>query len=205
MRVASLLFAALLPAAALAQASPPAAPAQPAGPVGPPLAQFAAMRVAILPVQFWRADSTGWSVGTSWAAYRLQVDSAIADAMRERGMGTRWVYGPDVARSARRNPSLNSDPFGLGVGRWRSLPPEIGDDLSSLVADNLRLVTALGDTRYALIPVELRIVGDGAILRLVLADTRVRQVVWVGDISVASSRDMLPALGARVADLIVEP
>jgi hypothetical protein len=205
MRVASLLFAVMLPAAALAQATPPAGSAQPAAPPGPPLGQFAAMRVAILPVQFWRADSTGWSSTTSWATYRLQVDSAIAEAMRERGMGSRWAYGPDVARTARRNPTLGSDPFALGVGRWRSVPPQIGEDLMPLVADNLRLVTALGDTRYALIPVELRIVGDGAILRLVLADTRTRQVVWAGDISVAATRGLLPALGARVADLIVEP
>jgi hypothetical protein len=207
MRVArfrSLLFAALLPAAALAQ-SAPASSAQPAAPAGPPLGQFAAMRVAILPVQFWRADSIGWSASMAWPTFRLQVDSAIAEAMRERGMGTRWAYGPDVARTARRNPTLNSDPFALGAGRWRSVPPQIGEDLAPLVADNLRLVTALGDTRYALIPVELRIVGDGAILRLVLADTRTRQVAWVGDISVAATRGLLPALGARVADLIVEP
>jgi hypothetical protein len=37
-----------------------------------------------------------------------------------------------------------------------------------VVADNLRPITALGDTRYALIPVELRIEGDVAILRLLL-------------------------------------
>jgi hypothetical protein len=201
MRFASLLLVALLPAATLAQATPPAASA---GPVGPPLAQFSAMRVAILPVQFWRADSTGWSKTVTWATYRLQVDSALADAMRERGMGTRWAYGPDVVRSARRNPALNSDPFSLGAGRWRSVPPQIDEDLPPLVADNLRLVTALGDTRYALIPVELRVVGESAYMRLVLADTRTRRVVWVGDLSVATD-GLLPALGARVADLIVEP
>jgi len=199
-RFRTLLLVALLPATALAQSAPP-----PAAPAGPVLAQFAAMRVAILPVQFWRADTTGWSTSVVWGTYRLQVDSAFADAMRERGMGTRWAYGPDVARTARRNPTLNSDPFALGAGRWRSVPPEIGEDLIPLVADNLRLVTALGDTRYALIPVELRIVGEAAILRLVLADTRTRQVVWVGEVSAAVSRELLPALGARVADLIVEP
>jgi hypothetical protein len=199
---AALLMGAFAASTARAQSTSAPTPAAPAGPV---LGQFSAMRVAILPVQFWRADSAGWSAGVTWSQFRQQVDSAIAEGMRERGMGSRWAYGPDVVRSARRNPTLNSDPYALGVGRWRTAPPQIGEDLMPLVADNLRIVTALGDTRYALIPVDLRIVGDAAILRLVLADTRVRQVVWVGDVSVGASRGFLSALGARIADLVVEP
>lgn len=180
---------------------PTSAPA----PGGPPLGSFAAMRVAILPVQLWRADSTGWSKGESWATLRAELDSLIGETLRERGMGSRWAYAADVVRSARRNPTYSTDPFAIGVGRWRALPPKIGDDLPALIADNLRPIAALGDTRYALIPVELRVEADATILRLVLVDARIRNVVWVGDIGVTAGRNFAPLLAGRIADLIVEP
>ncbi len=163
------------------------------------------MRVAIVPVQLWRADSVGWSKGEDWAALRAEMDAAIGDALRERGMGTRWAYAADVVRAARRNPTYSTDPFALGVGRWRAIPPKIGEDLPALIADNLRPIAALGDARYALIPVELRAEGDAVIVRLVLVDARIRNIVWVGDIGVTAGRDFAPALAARIADLIVEP
>jgi hypothetical protein len=174
-------------------------------PGGPPLASFGAMRVAIVPVQLFRADSIGWSKTAQWSELKAELDSAIGETLRERGMGTRWAYASDVVRSARRNPTYATDPFALGVGRWRSVPPKIGEDLPALIADNLRPLTALGDTRYALIPVELRIDADAAILRLVLADTRIRTVLWVADVGVTAGRDFAPLLAGRIADLIVEP
>ena len=59
MRVASLLFAALLPAAALAQSTPPSGSAQPAAPAGPPLGQFAAMDAESPLIEpEWRDDGT---------------------------------------------------------------------------------------------------------------------------------------------------
>ena len=200
MRIAPLFAAIALPLALGAQESS-SAPA----PGGPPLGSFAAMRVAIVPVQLFRADSVGWSKSAPWAVLRAELDSAIGDVMRERGMGTRWAYAADVVRAARRNPTYSTDPFALGVGRWRSLPPKIGEDLPALIADNLRPIAALGDTRYALIPVELRIDGGSALLRLVLVDARMRQIVWVGDIGVSAGREFATALAGRVADLIVEP
>ena len=200
MRIAPLVAAIALPLALAAQESS-SAPA----PSGPPLGSFAAMRVAIVPVQLFRADTVGWSKSAAWAVLRAELDSAIGDVMRERGLGTRWAYAADVARAARRNPTYSTDPFALGVGRWRSLPPKVGEDLPALIADNLRPITALGDTRYALIPVELRIEGESAMLRLVLVDARIRQIVWLGDIGVSAGRDFATALAGRVADLIVEP
>lgn len=201
MRFASLLVALAFPLALAAQEQP----SQASVPSGPPLGSFAAMRVAIVPVQLFRADSVGWSKGAVWAVLRAELDSAIGSVMRERGMGTRWAYAADVARAARRNPTYSTDPFALGVGRWRSLPPKIGEELPILIADNLRPITALGDTRYALIPVELRIDGSSALLRLVLVDARLRQVVWVGDIGVSAGREFAAPLAERVADLIIEP
>lgn len=196
-----LSFPLALPLDLGAQEQPSSAPA----PGGPPLGSFAAMRVAIVPVQLFRADTAGWSKGAAWAVVRAELDSVIGEVLRERGLGTRWAYAADVVRATRRNPTYSTDPFALGVGRWRSLPPKIGEDLPALIADNLRPITALGDTRYALIPVELRIDGGSALLRLVLVDARIRQIVWVGDLGVNGGRDFAAALAARVADLIVEP
>ena len=80
-----------------------------------------------------------------------------------------------------------------------------GTELPQLLADNLRTLTALGDARYALIPVELRVQGEGVVLRLVMADTRARAFVWVGDLAAPGGAGMVSHLATRVANLIVEP
>ena len=170
-----------------------------------PLTPFTAMRVAIMPVQLWRADSSAWSKAVDWAAMRVAIDSAIADELQARGLGKRWAYAGDVVRSAKRNPTYASDPYALGVSRWRAAPPKAGDAVPSIVADNLRLLTALGDTRYALVPVELRAEGPQAVLRLVLVDTRGRTVVWGGDLVSAGGDGLVAAVARDVADLIIEP
>lgn len=179
--------------------------AQDAPPAERPLAAFVALRVAVTPVQFWRADSAGWSVSMDGAQLRTQLDSAIAQEFRGRGMGSRWAFAGDVVRSARRNPTLNADPTALGAGRWRGVEPKPGDALPPLVADNLRTVSALGDTRYAMIPVELRGHGADALLRLVIADTRLRTVVWTADLIATGSSDVAAVFAARIADLVVDP
>lgn len=183
----------------------PAAAVRPA----PLLADFAAMRVAIFPVQLWRADTSGWSRGVDWASARLALDSAITAVLQERGLGQRWAYSGDVVRSAKRNPNYTTDPFALGVGRWRTVVPKAKDPLPQIVADNLRPFTALGDARYALIPVELRAEGGDVVLRLVMADTRGRAVVWAGDLLVSGGAALPGTLATRiatlVANLVIEP
>jgi hypothetical protein len=77
--------------------------------------------------------------------------------------------------------------------------------IPGLLADNLRSVTMLGDTRFALIPVELRAEGDAVVLRLVMADTRVRNIIWIGDLRSPGGKGMVEALATRVADLVIEP
>lgn len=201
LRPAGLALAAilmLLPGAARAQEKPPVV-------AGPPLAPFTAMRVAIVPVQLWHADSTGWSRDVVWASTRLAIDSAVAAVLQERGLGRKWAYGPDVARMAKRNPTYASDPYALGVLRLRTVELKTGMEIPQLLADNLRTVTALGDTRFALIPVELRVQGEGVVLRLVMADTRTRTLVWAGDLLGPGGAGMVAGLATRVADLIIEP
>lgn len=172
-----------------------------------PLAQFAAERVAVTPVQFWRADSVGWSLAADGATLRAELDSAIAREFRERGMGSRWAFAGEVVRSARRNPTLRSDPSALGAGRWRTVPPAAEEPVSPLLGDNLRAISALGDTRYAMIPVELRGYGGLGTLRVVIVDTRRRVVVWYADLAAeaASPTALVESLAKRVADLVVDP
>lgn len=189
----------VLPLAAGAQEPAPATPAP------PPLAPFAAQRVAIVPLQFFRADSTGWTKGVTWATMRLAFDSTLAAVLQERGMGRRWAYAADVVRSAKRNPTYASDPYALGAVRWRNVEPKPGDQMPMVVADNLRPLSALGDTRYAMIPVELRGEGDRAVLRLVIADTRGRSIVWAADLRVPAAGNVLATLANGIADLLLEP
>ena len=170
-----------------------------------PLASFAAMRVAVVPAQLWHADTIGWSRDAEWRVLRTQLDSAIAQTLRDGGLGTNWAYAGDVARAARRNPLYAKDPGTIGVGRWRIELPKPGDDFSALVADNLRSVSALGDTRHALIPVELRGIGELAQLRVVLVDTRTRTVVWATDLRTLAGPTMLSTLAQQLAALIIEP
>ena len=199
-RLAPVLFALSLLAA------PVAAQEKPTAPVGPPLAPFAAMRVALMPAQAFKADSAGgWSKDVNWATMRLALDSAITAELLDRGLGRKWAYAADVARTAKRNPTYASDPYALGVGRLRGVELKGGTELPALLADNLRTLTALGDTRYALIPVELAARADGVVLRLVLADTRTRSLVWAGDLLSPAGDAMLAGLATRVANLILEP
>ncbi|MEY4607789.1 MAG: hypothetical protein RL625_6 [Gemmatimonadota bacterium] len=173
--------------------------------VGPPLGAFAEERVAVVPIQMWRPDTTGWSRPVVWAQLRLAIDSAVTTALQDRGMGRRWAYPADVVRIARRNPTFQGDPYALGVGRWRAMLPEIGSALPSALADNLRFLTALGDMRQVLVPVELRVDGEVTVVRLVLADTRARTVLWAGDLVVPGGANIAPAFATRVADLFLEP
>lgn len=194
----TLLLTILLPAAVRAQQ-------QPAVPAGPPLSSFTAMRVSIVPVQLWRADSIGWSRDVDWARTRLAIDSTLQAILEERGLGRKWAYASDVIRIAKRNPTYASDPYALGVGRLRTAELKGGDAIPQMLADNLRPFTAIGDSRYALIPVELRAAGDQVVLRLVLADTRQRVIVWGAELLAPGGARLAESVATKVADLIIEP
>lgn len=190
---------ALLVLASLVQAQDQPAPPQ------APMAQFAAQHVTVLPAQLWRADTAGWSHSASWVSVRAELDSALTIALRDGGLAGRWSYAGDVVRAAKRNVLYAGDPTAIGVGRWRGGLPKSGDNLPQIVADNLRQLTALGDGRYALIPVELRGAGDAAVLRVVIADTRTRTVTWSADIPSDDGAGRLDSIAARIAALFIDP
>lgn len=165
----------------------------------------------MLPVQFLHADSASPVHPAEWAGVRKELDDSIGVALAERGLGKKWAYAADFERMARRNAGYVSDPYTLGAGglRGRALKP--GEQAPMIVISNLRSLIALGDSRYALVPVELGFSGLGAdahvVLRLVVLDGRAGQTVWYTDLAMPGAAKFgsaeIGALAQRVADLVI--
>lgn len=200
LRRAGLALALLIATAARVAVAQDAAP-----PAGPPLSPFTSLRVSLTPVQSWHADSAGWSREVRWATARLAIDSTLQAILEERGLGRKWVYAADMVRTAKRNPTYATDPYALGIARLRTMEMKAGNPIPQVLADNLRPYTALGDSRYALIPFELRAQGDGVVLRVVLVDTRSRSLIWAGDLAAPGGVQMVTEVATRLANLIIEP
>lgn len=179
----------------------------------PPLAQFVSQRIVVMPLQLLRPDTGAFVGSAAWGAFRKELDDSIGSAIAERGVGKKWMYAADVARSAKRNAAYVSDPYSLGAQPLRGAIYKGGDKIPEVFAGNLRSLIAIGDTRFALVPVELGFVRKGAqqwaVLRLALIDGRGNQFVWVGDVASDPGTSFTPALinslAARVADLVVAP
>lgn len=223
--LAALALPALLAACAsrpTPAASPASAPSATAGAraVERPLAGLVGERVAVAPVQRVRVADSALAAGVTTAAgaaYLRGLDSAIALAAGERS--TSWVFGPAVARGARRNPTYAPDVYRLAVhpllpGRRLGPDNAIPDPLAS----QLRTLVALTDARYVVIPAELRVdpAAGGrarAVLRIALVDARASQLRWAGEVaadlpagpSSPLSSPVAAALAVRFADLIAAP
>lgn len=179
-----------------------------------PLERMAGQQVLVLPVQYLAFhDSLGWQQSVpNRAAYLARLDTVIASTLTARGLGQAWTFGPEVARAARLNSIIMPDARALSAEwlRGRLLPDQtVRDPLASQV----RSLVGLKGSRYALLPVEMRFEGQGgtgvATLRLVMIDSRMAQVRWVGEIRSDPARAFSPALAAsvaaRFADLVAEP
>jgi hypothetical protein len=182
-----------------------------------PLGPFAAQAVAVYPAQrFATVDSTGWTsrIADGRAALAA-LDDELAFAFRDRrGLGA-WRFARDVVRlaSAGGGPyatvvtDLPVEPLtGPVTEQMRRIPPTLGAPL--------RTVGAVTDTRYALLPVQVRFerVGDGigrAVLRAAFVDVRSGQAAWIGDVAGDPSPAWTPAvfasLAQRFADLVLAP
>lgn len=178
---------------------------------GPPLGSFAAQTISVLPVQFLHADSTSPVQAARWASVRRELDDSIGTTLAELWLGKKWAYAADLERMAKRNAGYVSDPSTLGAGGLRARVLKPGEPAPSIVINNLRSLIALGDSRYALVPVELGFSGSGAdarvVLRLVVVDGRVGQVVWYTDLAAPGNGKFGSAeigdLAQRVADLVI--
>jgi hypothetical protein len=161
------------------------------------LTAFANQRVIVVPVQGIRFDSGGAVPGSD--ALRRSLDDALAAAIAATGIGKGWGYAAEVVRSAKRNVMYTGDPYALGAQALGRSTVKPGEQLSELFASNLRPLLALGDARFALIPVQvvLERVGQGirARLRLVMVDGRASQVLV--------TRELVGSAAAGISDPVL--
>ena len=200
----------------------PAATAPVAGPVPEqqaqargPLASLASDALVVLPVQRVAVTVPGWTekVGDP-KAYLSSVDDEIAFAVRERAIRGKWAFAPELARSARRNPTYAVDPYTIAIENLAPVERDADKIIAEPLSGQLRAFAGLFGARYAFIPVDLRVASDAsgggrATLHVVVVDTRSAKLMWKGDVSGDVAREFSPAIAAglagRVADLFITP
>lgn len=179
-----------------------------------PLERMAGQQIIVLPVQYLSGtDTLGWQQKVpNRAAFLAALDDQIEAALTARGLRA-WTFGREVERASRLNSILMTDARSLSAEwlRGRVLPETTVRDP---LAGQVRGLVGLKGSRYALLPVELRFENRGtgigvAILRVVMIDSRMAQIRWVGEVASDPMRTVSPALTASVAshfaDLVVAP
>jgi hypothetical protein len=160
------------------------------------------------------ADSLGWVrqlAGAREAARRL--DTSIVAALDARGLASRWILPPELVRAYERNRSYAADPYSLIVDQVRAVKFKTGDRYGEPLSSQLRTMIALHeDSRFVLLPVELRFERQGAVgravLRIALLDPRSVEAKWIGDVkgeAVANPALAMASVAARLADLFAAP
>jgi hypothetical protein len=179
-----------------------------------PLERMAGQEIVVFPVQYlsW-TDSLGWQQQIpNRAEFLARLDDQIEAALTARGLGQTWTFGREIARASKVNSIIMRDARSLSAESLRGRVLEetsVRDPLASQV----RGLVGLKGQRYALLPVELRLenrAGMGvAILRVVMIDSRMALVKWVGEVASDPMKTISPALTASVAthfaDLVVAP
>jgi hypothetical protein len=170
-----------------------------------PLERMAGEEILVLPVQYLSStDTLGWQQQIpNRAAFLANLDDQIEAALSARGLGRAWTFGREIERASKLNSILMTDARSLSAEwlRGRVLPEtSVRDPLASQV----RGLVGLKGSRYALLPVELRFENRGtgvgvAILRIVMIDSRMAQIRWVGEVVSDPMRTLSPALTASVA------
>jgi hypothetical protein len=170
-----------------------------------PLERMAGQEILVLPVQYLSStDTLGWQQQIpNRAAFLANLDDQIEAALSARGLGRAWTFGREIERASKLNSILMTDARSLSAEwlRGRVLPEtSVRDPLASQV----RGLVGLKGSRYALLPVELRFENRGtgvgvAILRIVMIDSRMAQIRWVGEVVSDPMRTLSPALTASVA------
>lgn len=181
--------------------------------VSRPLASLAGQRVVLTPVYRLRdGDVMGWGAQIPRSRELLRaLDTAIAAELAQRGLEKQWVYPPDLARSVKASPTYAVDPYALAAEPLRSSSVAPGGKIGDPLVTQLRTMIALHDSRFVLLPVELRFdrdkSGQGiAVLRAVLVDGRIGEIRWAGEASSdpapTFSRALLASVASHFADLI---
>jgi hypothetical protein len=180
-----------------------------------PLERMAGQQIVVFPIQYLSStDTLGWQRQIpNRAGFLSSVDDQIQAAFTARGLGQAWTFGSELERASKMNAILITDARSLAAEylRGRILPDAtVRDPLASQV----RGLVGLKGSRYAILPVELRVEngpnGTGvATLRLVMIDSRLAQIKWVGEVASDPMSTLSPALTASLArhfaDLVVAP
>jgi len=173
------------------------------------------MPMIVMPTQGIRGgDSLGWSGKTGERrAFLASVDSAIAQAVRDRGL-TAWTLPSVLVQTAKRNPGYVANPADVRAGdAVRFLERKRDQQIPEPVASQLRAYAGFHDARHALVPVEVRFEpgrtpGSGrAVLRIAVLDVRGSTLVFIGDIAGPEIPDFGPTVATDLArkftDLVV--
>jgi hypothetical protein len=193
------------------------------------LSGLAAQHIALLPTYMVRLTP-----GLAWAStmgrpadVKKTLDADILSALEERGIRKSWLLPPDLAQSYKRNTTYAADPYSLAEEPLRSPSIAIETRLAEPLASQIRTLVALhDDVRFVLAPVELRLeavpaatvvagtsTGTGSsaapgmgrgVLRLILLDARLSNVVWVGEISSDPVSAFGPAITASIASKLAD-
>ena len=179
-----------------------------------PLERMAGQQIVVFPVQYLAStDTLGWQQQIpNPAAFLAALDDQIEAAMTARGLKS-WTFGREVERASKLNSILMTDARSLSAEwlRGRTLPETA---VRAPLASQVRGLVGLKGSRYALLPVELRLQNRGAgtgvaILRVVMIDSRMALIKWVGEVESDPTRTFSPALAANVAthfaDLVLAP
>ena len=180
-----------------------------------PLERMAGQQMIVLPIQYLAGtDTLGWQQQIpNRAAFLAAVDDQIEAALTARGLDRSWAFGRELERASKQNSIMMTDARSLSAEwlRGRVLPETTVRDP---LAGQVRGLVGLKGSRYALLPVELRFENRGrgigvAILRVVMIDSRMALIRWVGEVASDPMRTLSPALTASVAnhfaDLVVAP
>lgn len=185
-----------------------AAPVAPA----PPLAGYAAQRLVVTPtirVTFSDTDSLVRQLGTANAVGRY-LDDELLKRLRERGLAANWILPADLVRAHERNRTYVVDPYQLAIEPLRSARFIAGSKYGEPLSSQLRTMIALHeDARLVLLPINLRLEGGRAVLRVALLDPRLAEARWVGEIRSDSAGAPTPSslsqVSGRLADLFIAP
>jgi hypothetical protein len=180
------------------------------------LSGLGAQRVALLPtygVRVMPGLAWGNAIGRQTDLQRT-LDADIRAALEDRAIGKTWIYPEALLQSYRRNPTYGTDPYALAEEPLRAPNLALDSRLPDPLASQIRTLVALhSDTRLVLAPVDLRLepagTGGRGVLRLVLLDSRLSNVRWIGEISsdtVAAFGPVVTAsIASRLANVIAAP
>lgn len=195
--------------------TPAPAPAPVPRPVAP-FGEFASRPVVVFPVQRYAVGDSGWLMASS-ATGRPRaalVDSALASALRDRGLEPTWSLPANTARVAAREVMRQTDPRALSTAGLAPSRRPNDLDLREPLSSQLRSIIALiPEARYILLPVEarVRLLPDGtrqATIRLAFLDGRMATVLSFPDVTGTPAATDAAALGAaatKFGDLIITP